>query len=138
MTFEQCTSERIYEIDDYVYGYMTPDEQYCVPECTGIYAPGEEGTNICSCRSYVAPDGKTCLESCNNYDSQKKMSDSNIIQCVCNKFVDASGEGCKSSCGGNEKESQIPGNPSQRQCVCKDEYVLVNKKCICLLGLDGK
>ena len=69
VTFEQCKHDYIYEIPDYVYGYMTPDEQYCVYECTGIYATGEEGTNICSCRSYVAPDDKTCLENCDNYDS---------------------------------------------------------------------
>ena len=113
VTFQQCTSEYIFEIKDYVFGYMTPDEQYCVPECTGIYAPGKEGSRICSCRSYVAPDGKTCLESCDNYDSYKLISNSNIRQCTCKNFADASGEGCKSSCGSNEEEAQILDNPSQ-------------------------
>ena len=117
---------------------MTPDEQYCVYECTGIYAPGEDGSRICSCRTHVAPDGKTCLESCGNYDSQEKMSDSDIVQCTCDKFVDASGEGCTDACGEKEQESQVPDNPSQMQCACKDNYVLVDKKCICLLDLNGK
>ena len=49
VTFKQCTSERIDEIHDYVYGYMTPDEQYCVPECKGIYAPTKDGSKICRC-----------------------------------------------------------------------------------------
>ena len=102
MTFEQCKSNKIYEINDYVYGYMTPDEQYCVPECTGVYAP-TEGSKICRCRTHVAPDGKTCLENCNNYDSKKLISDSDIFQCACKKFVDASGDGCTDACGEKEK-----------------------------------
>lgn len=116
---------------------MTLDEQYCVYECTGVYIPDEE-SKICRCRTHVAPNGMTCLENCNNYDSEKLISDSDIFQCVCDNFVDANGEGCKDSCGETEKESQIPGNPSQMQCVCKDKYVLVEKKCTCLLDLDGK
>ena len=103
VTFEQCVSGRIREINDYLGGYMTQDEQYCVYECTGVYTPGEEGTNICSCRTHVAPDGKTCLENCDNYDSQEKISDSNIIQCACDKFVNASGDGCTDVCGEKEK-----------------------------------
>ena len=66
------------------------------------------------------------------------MSGSNIVQCVCDKFVNASGDGCTDACGEKEKESKIPDNPSQKQCVCKDDYVLVDKKCICLLDLNGK
>ena len=83
---------------------MTPDEQYCVYECTGIYAPGDEKNGICSCRTHVAPDGKTCLENCNNYDSDKPMSDSDILQCTCDKFVNASGDGCTNACGDKEKD----------------------------------
>ena len=104
VTFEQCKYNYVHEIEDYVHGYMTPDEQYCVPECTGVYAPREEGSRICSCRTHVAPDGKTCLASCDNYDSQEKMPDSNIYQCTCKKFVNASGDGCTDACGEKEKE----------------------------------
>lgn len=137
MTFKQCRSEYIWVIKDYIYGYMTPDEQYCVYECTGIYAPGEDGSRICSCRTHVAPDGKTCLESCDNYDSKKSMSNSDVLQCVCSNFVDASGEGCTDDCKDTENEAQISNNPSQKQCVCKEGYVLFEKKCVCLLDLTG-
>ena len=64
VTSEQCTSAYINEIKDYVYGYMSPDEQYCVPECTGIYAPGDEKSRTCSCASHLAPNGRSCAAEC--------------------------------------------------------------------------
>ena len=43
---------------------MTQDEQYCVPECAGIYKLDPTKDRICTCAKFIAPNGKTCLEEC--------------------------------------------------------------------------
>ena len=65
VTYDECTSKYIYDLDLYVGGYMTQDEQYCVFECDGIYKLDTSSTErICTCAKFIAPNGKTCLEEC--------------------------------------------------------------------------
>ena len=60
---------------------MTPDEQYCVPECTGIYAHRNEEDRICSCRYGVASDGKTCLSTCERWTFLVDMEEYCVDEC---------------------------------------------------------
>ena len=70
VTYEECTSGHIPCPYQKIHGYMTPDEQYCVPECTGIYKPDPSGEQICVCSAFIALDGKNCLAECGpGYDA---------------------------------------------------------------------
>lgn len=43
---------------------MTPDERYCVYECSGVYILDDEENRICGCASHLAPNGKSCVAEC--------------------------------------------------------------------------
>ena len=90
---------------------MTPDEQYCVTECTGIYAPGDEENRICGCASHLAPDGRGCLAECGSDQDAVSVKDSSLQWCVCKTYLDVTGYKCVSGCGDNQKE--IVTTPSE-------------------------
>ena len=116
---------------------MSPDEQYCVSKCIEIYTPGEEGSDICSCASHLAPDGRGCLAECGSDQDAVSVKDSSLQWCLCKAYLDVTGYKCVPRCGGNQKEvSTTPTEiaPHQfKRCVCDDNSALSPDTGKCIL-----
>ena len=76
VTYEQCVYGRISWSSKYIRGYMSQDEQYCVPECPP-YQEAADGQchcvanfaqspdhSSCTCGGYLSLDRKNCLTEC--------------------------------------------------------------------------
>ena len=116
---------------------MTPDEQYCVYECTGIYTPPTDGNGICSCRYGVDSDGKTCLSTCDRWTLFMDTEEYCVDECPDDLKPADSGatKGTCLTCAEATKTAESSygerpfWDPVTEECVVKCEQAGVNGVC---------
>ena len=116
---------------------MSPDEQYCVYECTGIYAPPADGNRICGCRYGVASDGKSCLPTCDRWTLFVDTEEYCVDECPGDlKPLGSSAiKGTCLTCAEATKTAENPDgerpfwDPAAKECVAACEQISVNSVC---------
>lgn len=112
-----------------------------MPSCTGIYETKDASLRTCKCRSFIAPNGKSCLEECDQYEQTAyDITDTILKRCVCKNVLDVMGEKCAGSCEYPHETDFQYKDPTLKwpfwRCICAEGNALdeAEGKCVSTSG----